>query len=76
MPALALLEGRAGEAADDGMHAVGAGVLARGWWGNLHGAVGQVGLCSLAPHSVDPETVLLGEGLQAAEGEKQGPGSG
>ena len=76
-PALAraFLEGRAREAADDGVHAMRAGVLTGGWWGHLCGAVGQVGLRALAPHPVDPEAVLLAEGLQAAKGEEEGPAS-
>lgn len=72
-PALAgaLLEGRAGEAADNGVHATGAGILAGGWWGHLCGAAGQVGLCAPALHPVDPEAVLLAEGLQTAKVEEQ-----
>lgn len=70
-----LLEGRARDTADDGMHAMGAGTLAGRWGCHLRGAVGQVGLCSLASHSVDPEAVFLAEGLEAARGEEQGPAS-
>lgn len=54
------------------MHAAGTGMLAGGWWGHLRGAVRQVGLCAPASHPVDPEAVLLAEGLQAAKDEEQG----
>lgn len=70
-PALALLEGRAGDAADDGVHAAGTGVLAGGRGGQLRGAAGQVGLRALALHLVHPETALLAQVLQAAEGEER-----